>query len=162
MNVDLHRIARLNLLQELRDSAASGIDLNAVDEFGSTPLHYSVAHKNVDVALELVRLCADVTAQNREGQTALHSAVEYGLYDVAEAIVTKDRRVIHIADKHGNEPLWTAAFNARGHYEFVELLLRCGADATHTNNVGLRPLDVPERLGDRLLGQIMQNSVQQP
>jgi ankyrin repeat protein len=149
-------MARLNRLDELQEALQSGVNVNETDEFGATALHYAIAHKNAQAALQLIEHGADVTIGNRDGKTSLHSAIEYGLFDVAVSILRKNPNVVAIADRHGNQPLWTAAFNAKGRYELVELLLEHGADVNHRNNVGLCPLDVAHRKDDSKLLEVLQ------
>jgi ankyrin repeat protein len=78
-------------------------------------------------------------------------------HSVAEALVKKNRAVVAIADKHGNEPLWTAAFNARGNYETVSMLRRFGANPGHRNNAGLSPRDVAKRMSEDALVRILES-----
>jgi len=125
------------------------------DEFGATPLHYAIAERSPEMAHALIAHGADGSIQNREGKTPLHSAIEYGLFSVVEALIAKDPSAVGIADHYGNQPLWAAAFNARGRYDFVRLLLANGADVNHKNEAGLTPKDVPRRLGDLHLLEIL-------
>jgi ankyrin repeat protein len=154
---DLHACARFNRLEELRALIANDANLNVRDEFGATALHYAVAYKNFDVIALLLEHGADVALQDRDGSTALHVAIEYNLLQVAEELLKKNPGLIAIADKHGNEPLWTAAFNAKGNYGLVLLLRRYGADPKHRNNVNLSPVDIPKRKGDSALLRILES-----
>jgi ankyrin repeat protein len=102
---------------------------------------------------------ADVTAQDKDGSTPLHYAIENCLDSVVETLVKKNRAVIAIADKHGNEPLWTAAFDARGDYEAFLLLLSYGADPTDLNKVNSSPLDLAKRMGEDALLRILESNL---
>jgi len=154
---DMHEDARMNRVDDLQTAIMGGADVNEKDCFGATPLHCAVAEKQLEAISLLLRNGADVTAQDRDGKTPLHYAVEYNLPAVAEDMLKINRAAISIADKHGNEPLWTAAFNAKTNYEFVTLLLRYGADPGHRNNVNLTPLDIPKRKGDETLLRILES-----
>src|SRR5262249_15883159 len=123
---------------------------------------YALAEKNRDVVALLLAHNADVSAQDKDGKTALHYAVEYAQPDVAEELLKKNPNAAAIADKFGNEPLCTAAFNAKGNYELVSLLLRYGANPHHRNNTNLTPLEIPKRNGDAALLRILESAGPRP
>jgi ankyrin repeat protein len=105
---------------------------------------------------------ADVSAKDKDGKTALHYAIEYALPDVAEELLKKNPNITAIADKFGNEPLWTAVFNAKGNYDLVSLLLRYGANPHHRNSTNLTPLDISKRKGDVTLLRILEFAGSRP
>lgn len=154
---DQHACARFNRLEELRRLITNGVNLDKKDEFGAAALHYAIAYKNFDVIALLLEHGADVTVQDSDGSTALHYACEHKLPHVAEELLKKNPGLVAIADKHGNQPLWTAAFNPKGDYELVLLVLRYGADPEHRNNVNLTPIDSAKRSGDDALLQILES-----
>ena len=154
----LHKIARTNEVGAVSGAIEGGADVNEKDKFGTTALHYSISEANHDITRLLLEHGADVTIVDDRGATALHYAVEYNACDVAEALLKRNDKVLEIADKHGNQPLWTAVFNARGSYEMVNLLLGYGADATRKNNVDTSPLDLAKRMGDDALAEILEKS----
>jgi ankyrin repeat protein len=152
---DLHALARTGNTSEIVSALSRGADIDAKDRFGSTALHYAIAHRHSTAAVLLATMGADGTAQDKDGVTPLHYAVEYGDYEAAVAILERATTPLHIEDKRGNQPLWTAAFNARGNYRFVTLFLLHGADSTHRNSVGLAPCDIPSRIGDSNLEKLL-------
>jgi ankyrin repeat protein len=145
-------------VEELKEIMGKSLfDINAKDEFGSTALQYAISNKSYDVIALLLELGADVAIQDNDGSTALHIAAEYMLTQVAEQLLKRNPRLVEIADKYGNEPLWTAVFNAKGDYALVSLLLRYGADPKHHNNANLSPLDMAKRRREDVLLQILES-----
>jgi ankyrin repeat protein len=147
----------MNLVGELRIAISQGVDLNEKDEFGTIALHCAVAEKNMNVVALLLEHGAEVSAQDQDGKTALHYAIEYKLPGVAQALLEKNPKLIDIADRFGNEPLWTAAFNANGNYDLVRLLLGYGANPHHRNKSNLSPSDIPKRKRDDVLLRILES-----
>jgi ankyrin repeat protein len=158
---DIHAFARLGNLAALRKTVEAGTDVNSKDAFGSTPLHCAIAEKQIQAVELLLELRADVTIQAANGMTALHYAIEYKLPAVLEALLERCPEAASISDKHGNQPLWTAAFNARRNYEMVSMLLNYGSDPNHLNNVSLSPLDVAKRKNDPVMLQLLEERTPQ-
>lgn len=88
--------------------------------------------------------------QDRNGQTPIHFAAAHSNVALARAIVESGAD-LSIKDAHGNTPLWTAVFNAKGHYDIVETLVKNGADADTKNNAGKSPLAFARQIHDERL-----------
>ena len=69
-----------------------GAMVNAVGEFGETPLHQAAAWDNADIAEYLISIGANVNAEIISGKTPLSLAVEYGFEDVAQVLRTHGAR----------------------------------------------------------------------
>ena len=125
----------------------------------SVPLRCTAVspEKCEEAAKFLLEHGADATAQGEGGGTALHYAVEYRLPRLVEEILKRTPTAVAISDIHGNEPLWSAAFNPKGDYELVSLLLRYGANPHHRNKVGLTPVDMAKRRSNNTLVQILES-----
>ncbi|MEZ6056668.1 MAG: ankyrin repeat domain-containing protein [Planctomycetaceae bacterium] len=158
IQIDLRKLAIQNRVEELRTAIMEEADPNMKDRLGSTALLAAIAYKRLEVIPVLLEHGADVTAQDKDGSTALHYAIEHKLPAVLEALVERCPEAVFISDKHGNQPLWTAAFNARGEYEMVSTLLRNGANPNHCNNIGLCPLDTPKRKGELALLHLLESA----
>lgn len=156
----IHRFARTNDVVSLEEAIEAGASINEKDKFGTTALQYSISESNHDITRCLLEHGADVMIQDDNGVTALHYAVEYNACAIAELLLNRNGNTVGVADKHGNQPLWTAVFNARGNYEIVDLLLRYGADAIHQNKVKASPLDLANRMGDDALVSRLEQSLE--
>src|SRR5258706_9808125 len=110
----LHRLARMGLVGQIKQAIESGAEIDRRDDLGQTPLHAAIARKRLAVASLLIQMGADVSAQDADGMTPPQWAIEHRLFDLAWKLVTRDPRVLQIEDKHGNQPLWTAVFDASG------------------------------------------------
>ena len=76
---------------------------------------------------KLLALGADVTAQDNDGDTALHGAAQTGNVEIIRMLLDKGADP-NVKNKVGGTPLmWAAVY---GHDEAARLLLRRGADAS--------------------------------
>lgn len=66
--------------------SASGADVNATDELGSTALMEAARYGHDDVVRSLLEAGADIKARDREGKTALMLAVTGGHDDVVKVL----------------------------------------------------------------------------
>jgi ankyrin repeat protein len=155
MNLDIYDMAEDNLIDDLNKLLAQGVNVNTKDEFGYTALHYAISRKNKTIAMILLEHGADVTIQDDDGATPLDYAAEYNLYVVAEAILKKDPQALNIEDKHGNQPLWTATFNAKGNYEMIKQFMNFAPDVNHKNKHGKSPLDFAQQINDESLVNLL-------
>jgi hypothetical protein len=92
-NAGLHRAANEGDLATVKRLIASGANVNARDERGSTPLHYAANQYHAEVIEFLLENGAQVNAQQDGGTTALHHAV-----------VAKGPEIARILLEHGADP----------------------------------------------------------
>ncbi|MGA9666829.1 MAG: ankyrin repeat domain-containing protein [Gallionella sp.] len=115
----------------------SGVDINARDEHGWTPLMISTFNGREQVALLLIHSGADVNAKDTAGYGPLHWAAFNGYSEVVKLLVEK-RANVNATSKHGLTALLQAA--TRGHLVTVGQLIAAGADVDLASNDGWTPL----------------------
>ena len=129
-------------------SAGSDVhDVNALDEYGLTALHYAAAyHPNPAVAAVLVQVGADLNARDSMyGMTPLHFAAEHGgAPEVISVLLDAGADVNARDDDYGATPLHFAAEHTENQ-EVILLLLEAGADVTARDPIGGTVLDYARR-----------------
>ncbi|GAA0710453.1 ankyrin repeat domain-containing protein [Vreelandella titanicae] len=133
-----------------------GVDVNAENEDGQTLLHEAAAYNSLECARDLISRGADVDSQDPKEMVPLHYAAANGAFEVAE-ILAEGGANFSISDKYGNEPLWTAVFNARGNYKTVDLFVRHGANPNHKNDSGKSQFDFAKQIKDFGLITMLEN-----
>ena len=144
-----------NGIEVIKILISAGIDVNAKNRDGTTPLHYAAISTNIHIAASsqvkvveyLVSVGADVNAKNYKGETPLHVAVSRGRIEVVKFLVSKGANVnakdyahTRFNTKHngGTTPLHKAA--CRGSIEIVRFLVSEGADVHAKSRHGITPL----------------------
>src|SRR3990172_7504907 len=86
-NLALIAAARDGNLAQVQALLDAGANVNAVDEFGKTPLHGAAARGHVEVVRALRAAAgANVNARDDFGRTPLHEAAERGHVEVVRAL----------------------------------------------------------------------------
>eukprot|EP00795_Rhopilema_esculentum_P001166 gene1166-15520_t len=105
-------------------------DFNRPDHAGTTPLHYAIFRKKMEIAEYLVKqVHVNVNARDMHISTPLHEAVLAGLPNVVLLLV-KSGAETEIREMIGKTPLLLAI--VKGEEECVEILLRYGAEIYRT------------------------------
>lgn len=112
---------------------AKGVDVNAKDEYGFTPLFNT---RNREVAELFISKGADVNAKNQFGESPLHKA---RTKDIAELLIAMGANV-NARDKNGGSPLYSAFKSTSMNSDVIELLIAKGADVNAKDNNGNTPL----------------------
>jgi len=135
----LHHAARHGHTAVVKLLLGAGAEVDAVNKYGSTPLHFAPGNGNghLHIAELLLQAGADVNTVNEYGWTPLHFAAEYGSLDLAELLLQAGAEV-NAVGRHGLTPLHFAA--GYGNLDFAELLLQAGADVNAVDEDGWTPL----------------------
>ncbi|KAJ6648467.1 Inversin-B [Pseudolycoriella hygida] len=73
--------ATIDLCSELLTTA--GIDVNALDASGNTPLHNAAMNPSISISQYLIDRNANINLKNAQGYTAAHIAIKHRKYDIA-------------------------------------------------------------------------------
>lgn len=121
-------------LNELREIAFKGRDVDARTASGCRPLHWAIKHDSVEIVKLLLDAGADVDATNDYGETPLHWAASFGNCDIVSTLLSAGANVNATSISNGDTPLHMAA--KRGRKDAFDLLIASGADAS-VRNFGL-------------------------
>ncbi|MDL0124466.1 ankyrin repeat domain-containing protein [Halobacterium salinarum] len=113
-------------------------DINVTAPNGENLLHTAISKP--DIAAGLIERGININAQDYEGKTPLHRALELEHYDVAELLIERGADV-NVIDDHGRPPLSDAIRNACEDKKYVKMLLDNGADPHLANDQGVSVLD---------------------
>lgn len=158
MSVDLFQAVRRDGSLAI-NSLKMASDINVTTEDGQNLLHCAVAYRNDHAISYLLDSKIEVNHRDSKGQTPLHYAAAHQNVEAARTLLTVGADIA-IVDKHGNTAVWTAAMNARGNYEVLELLIEFGgkAFAEQKNLHGRSPLDFAKQIGDSAMIQLLTSS----
>ena len=143
---NIFSVVRNGLYDQYQESIKS-VDVNCRNEYGQNLLQEAISSNRDDIAVDLVDRGIDVNHQDCQGLTPLHFCAQYLNIRVA-VLLLNNKADVNATDTYGNNPLWTAVFNAGDDYRMVELLVRHGADALHKNNANRSPLDFARQIED--------------
>ena len=108
---------------------ATGLDVNARDRRGWTPLHdAATSNKNPEVIQLLLNAGADMNALGRYGSTPLHEAAAFNTSPKIIQLLLDSGLYMNAKDKWGQTPLHVAAWHNKNP-EIVIELLKYGANA---------------------------------
>jgi ankyrin repeat protein/mono/diheme cytochrome c family protein len=144
LTTELAKAIRDGDLKAVRAQLDAGVDVNARDADGNTPLLLTAVYAGPECVELLIKKGADVNAKNKLGATPLHRAATS--YEKAKLLIDAgaDARA---KTKSGRTPLTLAARKA-GNSQTVKLLLDNGADAKERNARGINPIQVAAACGD--------------
>ena len=135
---DIREAARQGNIEAVKQYLADGVDVNAKDDWGKTPLHSTAEMRRKEIAELLIANGADVNAKDSWGITPLHYATANDQKETVELLIAEGAEV-NVKDKYDGTPLHSATAN--DHKEIAKLLIAEGADVNAKNLDGDTPLD---------------------
>ena len=139
-------LCKTGSVAQIQKAIRSGSDVNASDEWGSTPLHEAAWHNsNPDVLNVLLKAGANVNATTSSFVTPLHLAAGNNANPEITALLLKAGADVNALNKWGNSPLHDAA-QTNPNLEVLKALLKAGAEVNAENDEGSIPLHDAVRL----------------
>ncbi|MDF0666517.1 MAG: ankyrin repeat domain-containing protein [Nitrospira sp.] len=126
-----------------------GINPQAADERGVTPLFLAAQHGHRDVAALLLKQGAAMNHARQDGVAPIFIAAQEGQRDVVALLLEKGADVNTQARIGGVTLLHIGAY--RGDQELITLLLQHGADKNARMSSGERPVDLADKQGHQSL-----------
>ena len=126
-----------------------GMNAQAADQHGVTPLFLAAKHGRRDVVELLMERGAVVNLARQDGVTPLFIAVQEGRPDMVALLLEKGADAKTQARIGGVTLLHVGAY--RGNRETVKLLLQHGADKNARMSSGERPVDLANKQGHQTL-----------
>jgi len=85
---DLFDAVKLNETAKVVDLVSKGLDVNATDHLGMTPLMYATRHEDGALISYLISQGADVNAKNNAGATAIFIATRHNHLSTVAKLIT--------------------------------------------------------------------------
>ncbi|KAK4282898.1 hypothetical protein QN277_014223 [Acacia crassicarpa] len=146
----LHHAAGIGDIELLKYLLSRGINADLESDAG-TPLIWAAGHDQKDAVCFLLEHHANPNAETDDGVTPLLSSVAAGSLTCIELLVQAGANVNISAG--GATPLHIAADN--GNPEFINCLLKAGADPNVIDEDGMKPIQVAALRGNRKAVEIL-------
>ena len=127
-----------------------GADVNACTNNGVTPLMIAAEEGHINAVTSLVKCGANVHLQDKDGQTALHHAMQSPQASICEVLscLVKNGADVNAHTFHNETPLMLASRD--GHVNVVTFLIKHGADVDLQDKDGNTALHFAARFRDGL------------
>ncbi|OGN62710.1 MAG: hypothetical protein A3F09_02290 [Chlamydiae bacterium RIFCSPHIGHO2_12_FULL_49_11] len=141
----LHRATNMGYFDAARILIERGADINAKDEYNTSPLAFSILNGHTRITRLLLESGAQIHEMNSHEQNILlRYAVIAGNWEMAELLIQAGMPIDH-RDINGFTILHHAAFSGR--IDRIRFLLAHGADTTITDNLGRTSAEVAKHSG---------------
>lgn len=134
---NIHMAAEMGVSRQVKRFLDKGIDINAKNKEGETPLHLAMFYGGKSLVEFLITNGAQVNAKANNGETPLHIAAHGNDVEMI-TILLKYGADINAQDNFGDTPLREAA--RRGCTAAVEYLIKNGADVNIKNKRNQTPI----------------------
>jgi ankyrin repeat protein len=114
-----------------------GANIDAINNFGQTPLHLACENGHENVAAFLIGKGVNVDVKDNNDKTPFHLACENGHENVAAFLIGKGVNV-DVKDNNGQTPFHLACEN--GHENVAAFLIEKGVNVDAIDNLGVTPL----------------------
>jgi len=141
----IHDAAAAGDLAAIQAELDKGVDVNAKDNDGRTPLHYAAKYATKEVVELLIPNGADVNAKDNYGATPLDWAIDDEIADL----------IRNHGGKTGEESTALIDAAADGNIEVVKQLLAAGANVNAKNKWGGTPLHWAARGGHKEIVELL-------
>lgn len=142
----LHMAARVGNDKSTEMILKSGVDLNARDSYGSTPLLTSIEYGNFSTAALIISFKPDISTADNTGISPLDAALRARDIKTAQILLEKGASATS-RDAIGWTPLHRAAFH--GDKPAMELLIKYKASPEAQDKNGHKPLFYAEKEGHK-------------
>ena len=89
-SVDIWEAARTGNIEAVKQHLAAGVDVNAKDKYGESPLLFAATFGHKEIAELLIANGADVNTKiDKIGMTPLHIATGQGYKEIVELLIAK-------------------------------------------------------------------------
>lgn len=144
----LHVSILNNQTKLLRIFLNMGVDVNYLDAFGQTPLHYAVQQGSEDSVRDLVEsICINLNELNDDGLTPLHLAIASSNLEIIQTLIQAGANIQKKSPLTGNNVLHFAVEMEDFNMDIIKCLIQ--ADETllhHENNSRMNALQLASNL----------------
>lgn len=130
---------------------ALNTDINAIDKFGNTPLHFACEKGYYQIVLSLLNHGAELSLKNGRNETALFNAIRKGDVGMMRLLYNNGGNLMDI-NRDGDNLIHHAIKYSSNKDEMVSFLIKYGVQLDTKNKDGKYPIDIAmEKLKNKKL-----------